>query len=103
MDSQTTTRLDALSAEITRLVDREIQSVRANTHAAPRDAEALQTRLRLENTVRDAARQTGEAIERIGRLVGYLHEHAQRTAAANAVVSLHAPNVVPDVRGEKSA
>lgn len=99
LSPQTTARLDALAAEIAQLAERTIESVRADASAAPRDATELQARLRLNSDIRAQAGVAADELERLGRYVSYLREHAQ--AVAQNTLPLHGANVAPDDPSEK--
>ena len=75
--AQTLARLNAMAAELQQLAQREIESGRVRCPASPAahttDA-SLAARIRVENLLRNDARDFGLALDRFGRLVGWLHE-----------------------------
>ena len=72
------------AAEVARLAQREIESARAQypLDGALITADHIAARHRIENTLRTKARELGLSLVALGRLVGYLHEHANTAERA---------------------
>jgi hypothetical protein len=82
--TRTLHHLDALAAEVARLAQREIESARAQhpLDSARVTDEHRAARHRIENTLRAKARELGLSLVALGRLMGYLHEHANTAERA---------------------
>ncbi len=86
-NTQLRTLLDSMSSDVERLAHRSIESARAPhpVYASPVDANAVLTRFRVENAIRDDARRVREALAKFGRSLGYLREiTSERDAAPTA-------------------
>lgn len=82
--TQLRTLLDSMSSDVERLAHRSIESARVAhpVYAAPVDADAVLTRFRVENAIRDDARRVREALAKLGRSLGYLREITSERVAA---------------------
>ncbi len=82
-------RLEAMSTEVEQLGHHTIGFARAShpIDASPVDVAALETRMRVENVIRDDARRVRDALAKFGRSLGYLHEIGSSLAAATTDTS----------------